>query len=225
GGYQLLPIVVTHVGERLEWIYKVRVGSRGSSSLQATAEHPVLTQRGWVLVRDLAQSDRVLKVWYQNTSAWKAGRAASIVAADFTCGVCGDTVHGLTNWNRHRGECYTRDAVYSAEDRLVRSERMRTHNPMWDPDVARRALATSKARYERDASHGWHRNVQRLEVWRHRHAAKGEGRRYSILDELGLPHEKDFRIQPEIRLAGSKKYYIADAAIPEQRLDIKVEGY
>src|SRR3989440_4930686 len=82
GGYQILPSVVTHVGERLDWIYKVRVGSRGSSSLQATAEHPVLTQRGWVLVRDLAQSDRVLKVWDQNTEAWKTTRAASIISAD-----------------------------------------------------------------------------------------------------------------------------------------------
>jgi len=225
GGYQIVPSVVTHVGRRLDWIYQLRVGSRGSSLLEATAEHPVLTQRGWVLVRDLTPADRVLKVWYQNTSAWKAGRAASVVAADFTCGVCGDTVNGLTAWNRHRGECYTKGAVFSAEDRLHRSERMRSRNPMWDPEVARRALASSKARYEIDPSHGWHRNLERLEAWRHRHPSKGQERLYSILDEMGIAHEKEFRIQPEIRLPQSKKFYVADAAIPEQRLDIEVDGY
>ena len=225
GGYQILPSVVTHVGERLDWIYQVRVGSRGSSLLEATADHPVLTQRGWVLVRNLAATDRILKVWYQNTSAWKASRAASIVTADFTCGVCGDTINGLSAWNRHRGECYTKDAVYTAEDRLNRSERMRARNPMRDPEIARRALATSKARYEIDPTHGWHRNPQRLDAWRHRHPSKGQERLYSILDEMGIAHEKEFRIQPEIRLEGSKKFYVADAAIPDQRLDIEVDGY
>src|SRR5213594_1597869 len=208
GGYQILPSVVTHVGERLDWIYQVRVGSRGSSLLEATADHPVLTQRGWVLVRNLAATDRILKVWYQNTSAWKASRAASIVTADFTCGVCGDTINGLSAWNRHRGECYTKDAVYTAEDRLNRSERMRARNPMRDPEIARRVSATSKARYEIDPTHGWHRNLARLDAWRHRHPSVGQERLYGILESMGIRFEREYRIQPDQRLRGSKKFYV-----------------
>ncbi len=225
GGYQILPSIVSHIGTRLDWIYNVRVGSRGTSELGATAEHPVLTERGWVLARELLPGDRVLKVWYQNTEAWKQTRAASIATADFTCGVCGTVVRGLSAWNQHRGECYTRDAVYTAEDRLARSERMRRHNPMRNPEVARRALATSKARYELDPTHGWHRNLDRLEAWRHRHASKGQERLYSLLDRLEVDYEKEFRIRPEIRLPNSRKFYVADAALPDQRLDIEVDGF
>src|SRR5216684_1234766 len=57
GGYQILPSIVSHVGTRLDWIYNVRVGSRGTSELGATAEHPVLTERGWVLARELVPGD------------------------------------------------------------------------------------------------------------------------------------------------------------------------
>ena len=67
GGYQILPAIVSHIGTRLDWIYNVRVGSRGASRLRATGEHPVLTERGWILARQLIPGDRVLKVWYQNT--------------------------------------------------------------------------------------------------------------------------------------------------------------
>ena len=225
GAYQILPSVVSHTGRRLDWIYDIRIGSRGLSKLKATAEHPVLTGRGWVLVRNLRRGDHVLKVWYQNTETWKRNRASSIAKVDFTCGVCGEIVVGLSEWNRHRGECYTRDAVYSEQDRLVRSERMRRSNPMKDPAVAKRALATSKARYEIDPSHGWHRNLDRLDAWRHRHPSKGQERMYAILDRLQVEYEKEFRIQPEYRLAGSKKFYVADAAVVDQRLDIEVDGY
>jgi len=225
GGYQILPSVVSHVGRRLDWIYRVQVGSRGSSELHATSEHPILTERGWVLTRNLVPDDRVLKVWYQNTIAWKKNRAVSISSADFTCGVCGTVINGLSAWNQHRGECYTHDAVFTAADRQARSERMRRNNPMKNPDVARRALAASKARYQVDPSHGWHRNLSRLEAWRHQHPSKGQERLYSILDRLNLDYEREFRIEPAIRLPGSKKFYVADAALADQRLDIEVDGY
>ncbi len=225
GGYQILPNVVTHTGRRLDWIYRVRVGARGTSVLEATAEHPVLTQRGWVFVRDLVPSDQVLKVWYQNTAEWKQTRAESVTQADFTCAECGTTVVGLAAWNRHRGACYTKDALYREADRLARAERMRIRNPMRDPSVARRALATNRARYEVDPDHGWHRNVKRLATWRHRRPSAGQGRLYKILDLMDIPYEKEYRMEVENRLPGSKKFYFADAAVVDRRLDIEVDGF
>src|SRR6266571_631263 len=165
GGYQILPSVVTHVGERLDWIYRIRYGSRGGVALDLTSEHPIRTQRGWVLARNLRKGDQILKVWYQNTSSWKSNRAAAIARADFTCGVCGAVSTGLSEWNRHRGECYTTGLEISESERLARSERMRETNPMRDPEVARRALATSKSRFLEDPTHGWHRNIERLREW------------------------------------------------------------
>jgi pyruvate formate lyase activating enzyme len=225
GGYQIVPSVVSHVGTRLDWIYRLRYGSRGSVEFEATASHPVLTERGWILLKNLRPGDRILKVWYQNTRAWKKNRAAAVAHADFTCGVCGEIVKGLLAWNQHRGECYTRGAVFTAEQRMVRSERMQKRNPMRDPEVARRALATSKARYLVDPTHGWHRNLERLDAWRHRHPSEGQRKLYSILDRLQVNYEREFRIHPEHRLAGSKKFYVADAALPDQRLDIEVDGF
>ncbi|HYM39539.1 MAG TPA: AmmeMemoRadiSam system radical SAM enzyme [Thermoplasmata archaeon] len=225
GGYQILPSVVTHAGTRLGWIYQVRVGARGLSKLGATAEHPILTQRGWVLTRNLRRGDLVLKVWYQNSAAWKSGRPAAIAQADFTCGNCGETLHGVSAWNQHRGACYTKDLELSAEERLIRSERMKRVNPMSNPETARRALASSKTRFLHDPSHGWHRNIERLRVWQHRHPSKSQERLYEILTELGIDFEKEYRICPEVRLENSKKFYIADAALPGQRLDIEVDGY
>jgi pyruvate formate lyase activating enzyme len=225
GGFQIIPSIVTHLGRRLDWIYRVRIGSRGLSRLDVTAEHPVLTHRGWVLARDLEVGDSVLKVWYQNTATSKSRRPASIASADFTCGNCGAIVHGVMAWNRHRGACYTKDLVVTTEERLTRAERMRSRNPMRNPAVARRALATSKGRYLVDPSHGWHRNIDRLREWRHRHPSVGQHRLYDLLDRMGLEYEKEYRIQPEKRTENSRKYYIADAALPEQRLDIEVDGF
>jgi len=225
GGLQIVPNAVTHVGRRLDWIYRVRIGSRGIASLEATSEHPVLTQRGWIFVRDLTPADQVLKVWYQNTETWKASRAASVQSADFACGVCGEIAVGLSAWNRHRGACYTKGAEFTEAERLARAERMRTRNPMWDPEVARRALASSRARYEVDPTHGWHRNLERLSAWRHRHPSGGQMRLYEILDSMGIEHEREYRIELERRLEGSRKFYIADAAIPDRRPDIEVDGF
>jgi len=225
GGLQILPSVVTHIGRRLDWIHRVRYGSRGQGVLEATAKHPVLTQRGWVLTRDLRLDDQLLKVWYQNTASWKSKRAATISTADFTCAACGSTLRGLASWNRHRGGCYTRDIELTDEERNFRSERMRSRNPMWDPEVARRALGTSRARFMIDPSHGWHRNIERLRAWQHRHPSSAQRRLYAILDEMDIEYEKEFRILPDKRLPESKKYYIADAAIPELRIDFEADGF
>jgi len=169
--------------------------------------------------------DEILKVWYQNTSSWRSGRAETIVSADFTCGVCGESVTGLAAWNRHRGLCYTKDAEFSEAERLARSERMRERNPMKDPEVARRALATSRARYLTDPSHGWHRNLERLEMWRHRHPSGGQVRLYAVLDSMGVSYEKEYRIELDNRFPNSRKFYVADAAVPEMKIDIEIDGF
>ena len=176
GGFQIVPSVVTHVGRRLDWIFQVRIGARGSSLLETTSEHPVLTERGWVVTKNLIPGDHVLKVWYQNTHVWKAKRPASIAAADFTCANCGGKVQGVAAWNRHRGMCYTKGLELTAAERLARAERMKTNNPMKNPEVARRALATIRERYLTDPSHGWHRKLERLSVWRHRHPSSSQER-------------------------------------------------
>ena len=225
GGYQILPNIVTHVGRRSDWVYRIRTGTRGLGSLEATEEHPILTRRGWIHTKNLKSGDEVLKVWYQNTESWRRNRSASIPSADFTCGVCSEVVTGLAAWNRHRGRCYTKDAEFSEAERLARAERMHERNPMRDPDVARRALATSRARYEVDPTHGWHRNLERLAEWRHRHPSKGQERLYELLDAMGLPYEREYRIALETRLPNSRKFYIADAAIPDFRLDVEVDGF
>jgi pyruvate formate lyase activating enzyme len=225
GGFQIQPGIVTHTGRRLDWLYRIRYGARGAGHLELTADHPLLTQRGWTVARELRSGDELLKVWYQNTAAWKANRASAIAIADFTCGVCGETVLGLDSWNRHRGACYTAGIEYPAEERARRAERMRRSNPMRDPEVARRAIETSRVRYEVDPTHGWHRNVERLRTWLHRHPSAGQQRLYGILDSMGIEHEVEFRISPERRLEGSKKTYIADAALLQEKIDIEVDGF
>src|SRR5207249_11271999 len=107
----------------------------------------------------------------------------------------------------------------------ARAEGMRARNPMRNPAVAARALATSKARYEIDPTHGWHRNLARLDAWRHRHPSVGQERLYGILESMGIRFEREYRIQPDQRLRGSKKFYVADAAIPDLQIDLEVDGY
>jgi len=96
---------------------------------------------------------------------------------------------------------------------------------MKNPEIARRALATSRARYLADPTHGWHRNLERLELWRHRHPSGGEERLYSVLDSMGISYEKEYRIELDHRLANSRKYYVADAALPEMKVDLEIDGF
>ncbi|MBI3116186.1 MAG: AmmeMemoRadiSam system radical SAM enzyme [Thaumarchaeota archaeon] len=48
---------------------------------------------------------------------------------------------------------------------------------------------------------------------------------YEMLDELGVGYEKEFKIHVEKGVEDSKAYYFADAAFPETRLDIEVDGW
>ena len=219
------PNVVTHTGSRVARLWEVRYGVNKWQRILLTAEHPVWTSQGWKQTKDLQTGDTIIKVWYQNTEAWKEHRASSIAKASFHCSRCGDTLSGLQNWNRHRGECYVRGLVTPPEIIAARSRRMKLNNPMHDPQAARRALETSRGRYLRDSTHGWHRNVERMAKRLHERPSESQDRLYEILDELGADYHKEFRIKPRIRIEGSKAYYIADVAFPELLLDIEVDGW
>ncbi len=222
---EIHPSVVTHAGSRVAQLWELRTGTRGKGRILLTAEHPVLTGSGWKPVQKLRRGERVLKMWYQNTKTWKRNRSISIRKAVFHCRNCAETSRGLTAWNRHRGECYKRGMTMAPEVRRQHSRRMKANNPMKNPEVAKRALETSKRRYLRDPTHGWHRNAERFRRYLHRHPSYGQKRLYSLLDELGIEYEKEFRIYFEKRLPESRGFYIADAAIPDQAIDIEVDGW
>jgi pyruvate formate lyase activating enzyme len=224
-GMAIRPNVVTHVGSREARLWEVRYGKNSWQKIILTAEHPILTSSGWKEAKDLQKGDSILKVWYQNTTSWKKHRASSIKRAIFNCGRCGKTVFGLENWNRHRGDCYTQGLAIWPEIIESRSKRMMLNNPMKDPEVARRALQSSKTRFLNDPSHGWHRNAERMAKWLHEHPSESQRRLYRILDELGVSYEKEFRLKVESKLQRSKSYYVLDAAFPEIRLDVEVDGW
>lgn len=219
------PNIVTHAGSRLAKTWEVRYGSRGNGRLVLTAKHPVMTNSGWKTVESLAPSESILKVWYQNTPDRKRKRPGSIDRAAFNCGNCGASVKGIDNWNRHRGKCYTEGQVWPREVLERYRERVRSHNPMKDPAVARRAIGASKQRFLRDPAHGWHRNAERLRSWLHRHPSESQKRLYALLDEVGIEYESEYRITPDSRLPGSRASYIADAAFLDVKLDVEVDGW
>ena len=224
-GMNIHPNVVTRTGSRLARIWDLRYGARGVRHLSLTAEHPVMTDSGWKSVEKVAPGEKILKVWYQNTKDWKRKRPGSIQRAVFNCTKCGESVKGIDNWNRHRGRCYTEGMGMSLEVREHHRQRMISDNPMKDPDVARRAIGASKQRFLRDPSHGWHRNTERLRTWLHRHPSEAQKRLYELLDEMGLEYDQEYRIQPELRRPDSRATYIADAAFPDAKLDIEVDGW
>jgi pyruvate formate lyase activating enzyme len=224
-GMRIRPNVVTHAESRQARLWEIHYGTRGHQKLLLTAEHPVLTSNGWKEAKDLRQGDSILKVWYQNTRAWKEHRSKAIATSTFHCSQCGASIIGLDSWNRHRGECYTRGLVITAEERAVRSQRMKSDNPMRDPDVARRALRASKERFLNDPTHGWHQNVERMSKWLHARPSESQRKLYEILDEMGVGYEKEFRIHLSKGITGSKTYYIADVAFPDIHLDVEVDGW
>lgn len=225
GGMKVQPGVVTHVGSRLAQLWEVRYGSRGNGRILLTEEHPVLTGHGWKAVRDLVPGDRILRALYQKTDAWKRKRAVSIQSAEFHCNVCGSTIKGPAAWNRHRRLCYAQGLEMSAERQMQYGRRMGANNPINTTEVVRGALATGKRRFLPDPTHGWHRDAKRLPKGLLQHPSAGQLKLYELLDELGVAYERQLRISPEMRLPGSRAYYIADAAIPEARLDIEVDGW
>jgi pyruvate formate lyase activating enzyme len=225
GGMKIEPSVVTHTASHHGRLWEVEYGSNKQAPVLLTADHPVYTTQGWKTAQQLSPGDSILRVWQVQTEVWKEKHTDYGRTGVFVCHNCGESVTGYEQWNRHRGECYTRGMVHPPELLAEYSERMKLHNPMKDPEVAKRALGSSKERFLRDPNHGWHENVVRLQSWLHRHPSASQLRLYPLLDELQLNYEREYRIQVERRLEHSKSYYVADAAFFRERLDIEVDGW
>jgi pyruvate formate lyase activating enzyme len=225
GGMRIQPSVVTHTAVRNGTLWEIVYGSNGQAPLYLTEEHPVFTKRGWVEAKNLVEGDSILRVWQTQTAVWKTKHVERRSKGLFMCKNCGAEVIGYIAWNRHRGECYTKGYKHTPELLAAYSKRMKEDNPMRDPEVARRAIDTSKERYLTDPTHGWHRNVERMRVWLHRHPSESQLRLYRLLDELGVHYQREYRLHVEKPLGLSKAYYILDAALPEENLDIEVDGY
>jgi len=223
-GMRINPSIVTHVGARISELWEVRYGSHGHGKLLLTEEHPVLTQTGWKPVNQLQAGDHILKVWHQNTENWKKKRAVSISHAKFNCTRCGAEIVGLDDWNRHRVNCYTQDIEEPAELLALYSHGMRSNNPMKSPDVVRHALHANRMMLLLDPSHGWHKNVERLRGWLHRHPSAAQAKLYEMLDSLGVTYEKQYKIFVEKGMPYAKSCYIADVAFPDVKLDVEVDG-
>jgi len=224
-GMKIHPNVVTHATRRRARLWEIRYGTRGSGHFFLTEEHPILTTNGWKTPREITLGDSLLKVWYQNSESWKEKRPASIVRARFNCKNCGAVMTGIDDWNRHRGECYTKNLETPPEIIAARRNRMVTNNPMRNPDVARRALASSKERFLKDPTHGWHVNIERIQTWLHARPSESQKKLYEILGQIGVTYEKEFKISVNKPLEGSKTYYLADAAFPDAKLDVEVDGW
>jgi pyruvate formate lyase activating enzyme len=223
-GFKIVPSIVTHTGTRTAEIYEVRYG-KGTKRFHATKEHPVWTQSGWKEVGQLSEGDSILKIWYQNTPEWKAKRIESVRKSTFRCKVCSAEIIGFSAWNNHRGKCYTKGLKWTEQHVTAVRNRMINNNPMKDPTIAKRVSETNKARFLADPNHPWHRNIERLQGWLHKHPSQSQKILYRILDELRVQYQPEHRIKIEQKTEGSKSYYIADAAIPESNLDIEIDGW
>ena len=225
GDMRIQPSVVTHRVARTGHLWEILYGSNDQAPTHITEEHPVFTKRGWIEVKDLVEGDSILRVWQAQTAAWKARQKEFRANGLFVCKKCGANVTGYESWNRHRGKCYTQGYKHPPQLLAAYAKRMRETNPMKDREVARRALATSRERYLTDPTHGWHRNVERMQVWLHRHPSESQLRLYSLLEELGVHYMREYRLHVEKPLELSKSYYILDAGLVEENLDIEVDGY
>ncbi len=224
-GMKIEPSVVTHAETLQGKLWEIGYGDNDQTPVLLTDEHPVFTKSGWKQVNQLKAGDEILRVWQAQTESWNVKHAVHRESGVFICRRCGEQVVGYDNWNRHRGECYTRGMEHTAEELKRSSERMKTKNPMKDPQVARRALASSKQRFLSDPTHGWHQNVARMQSWLHKHPSTSQLLLYPLLDALRVPFEREYRIAVGRRLEKSKSYYIADAAFVDGRLDVEVDGW
>jgi len=222
---KIRPNIVTHTASRVARVWEIRYGKNRNNRLFLTEEHPVLTRSGWKKTNDITTKDEIPKVWYQNTPKWKSRRGVTIEKALFRCGRCSAKIIGLDEWNRHRGECYTRGLEKSPELLASNSRRMKDKDPMRDLEVVKKALALGRERFLIDPTYGWHKNTERLRTWLHRHPSASQKVLYQILDELGIDYEREFRITLERRLPESKQTYIADAALTGVKLDVEVDGW
>ncbi len=224
-GFRIVPSIVTHTGTRVAEVYEVRYGNRGSGHFYATKEHPVLTFGGWKETSQLKEGDQILKIWYQNTPEWKTKRHDSIKNSTFTCGACGTEVVGFSAWNVHRGKCYTKGMKWTDQHLAAVRKRMLVNNPMKDAATAKKVSEAHKALFLADPDHPWHKNIERLRGWLHKHPSESQKLLYDVLDEAGIKYHPEYRIKIDQKIEGSKSFYLADAAVIESKLDIEIDGW
>ncbi|MCI0559844.1 MAG: DUF559 domain-containing protein, partial [Nitrososphaera sp.] len=224
-GFKIVPAIVTHIGRREAAIYEVKYGHHSHGRLFATKEHPIFTQEGWKELDTLKVGDKILRVWHHTTPAWYSKRNEIMKVGSFKCKVCSSQIIGYSAWNAHRGKCYIKGLKWTEHHHRVIRDRMLTNNPMKDPKSLEKMIRTNKLRFRSDPSHGWHRNVERLRKWLHRHPSEGQKRLFKLLEEIGVSFEPEYRIKVERSVDGSKSYYIADAAIVGPKLDIEIDGW
>ena len=195
GGMRIEPNVVTHTATLLDTLWEIEYGDNGQEPTLITGEHPVLTKDGWKPASKLRSGDEVLRVWHTQTHAWNKKHAEHRESGVFTCHNCGTKLVGYVEWDRHRGECYTRGMKHSEEQLERWSERMKGNNPMKNPDVVFRGVQTDRDHFLNGPNYGWHRNVPRLQSWLNEHPSKSQAGLYPLLDSLEFAYVMEYRVR------------------------------
>lgn len=220
------PNVVTEIRTRTAELYAVWWGGTKATQKNSkrktliTGDHPVLTSAGWRQVADIRAGDFILRVYPQDA----AKRTEALKHATFVCKRCGVTASGIQDWAAHRNECYS-DQIERGPQRASAQMRMRDRNPMWSPASVMKMKATTRERLRSDPNHGLHRNIERFRKSLHKHPSVGQLILYEILDQLGLHYEPEFKVNPARLLPESQTTYILDAALPDFKLDVEVDGW
>ncbi len=221
------PNVVTEIRTRQAELWEVWWGGTKATQKKKhrktliTGDHPVLTKEGWKQVANLKAGDHILRVWPQITTK----RIAAQKTSEFKCKKCGAVLGGVKAWATHRNACYADEHVMPESQRAILREMMKTRNPMRDPATVEKHKATVRLRLRTDPNYGLHRNIERFRRSLHKHPSKGQLILYEILDDLCVDYEQEFKIKPEKLLPESQTTYILDAALPELKLDLEVDGW
>jgi len=221
------PNVVTEVRTRqaelwaLWWGGNKAIQKRKSRKTLITGDHPVLTREGWKQVCQIRPGDHVLRVWPQASSK----RKDSLMQGEFECRKCGAVMNGVSAWAAHRNRCYAEDQVMPDYQREIIRQLMRTQNPMRNSASVDKMRATVRERLLADPNYGLHKNIERFRKSLHTRPSVAQKILYEVLDELGIRYEPEFILKPEKALPNSQAGYILDAALPDAKLDLEVDGW
>jgi pyruvate formate lyase activating enzyme len=125
-----------------------------------------------------------------------------------------------------RGDFVLRVWVKDSIERQANQKRALAQNPMRLPEaVLKMKTAIKKLRLASDPNSGLHKNIERFRKSLHSHPSKGQLILYEILDDLGIKYEREYLWKPGQQMLDPETSYIMDAAIPDQKLDIEVDGW
>ena len=220
------PNVVTEVRHRKAELWTIWWGGTKGTQKKSrrktmiTGDHPVLTRTSWKQVADMRPGDYILRVYPQASSK----RTKAFKEAKFVCKRCGEEASGISAWAAHHNTCYS-DQISRDAQKVAARANMKARNPMWNPSSVDKMKATVKERLRSDPNYGLHRNIERFRKSLHTHPSKGQLILYEILGQLGLNFTPEFKLKPESLLPESQTTYLLDAALPELKLDIEVDGW